>query len=148
MKSIILYESKHGCTKTCASYIKEKKHIDEITKVSDFNGDLKDYDRIIIGTPVYIGQINKKIKNLINDHKALLLKKELDIFICGMNEEGYEEMLIMNFDEDIRNHAKITHAGGAYDFDKLGWLSKLIVKKIAKVDHSVEHIKYEHMDLI
>ena len=148
MKTIILYESKHGCTETCASYIKEKNNIQEFIKVSDFKGNLDDYDRIIIGTPVYIGQINKKVKTLIESNKDLLLKKEVEIFICGMNDENYEQMLIMNFDEAIRDHAKIIHAGGAYDFNKLGWFSKFIVRKIAKIDHSVEAIKYDQLDLI
>ncbi len=148
MKTIILYESKHGCTETCASYIKEKNNIQEMIKISDFKGNLGEYDRIMIGTPVYIGQINKKVQSFMTLHKDMLLKKEFDIFICGMNEENYEQMLIMNFDEDIRNHAKIIHAGGAYDFNKLGWFSKLIVKKIAKVDHSIESIKYDQLDSI
>ncbi len=148
MKTIILYESKHGCTEKCVSYIKEKNNIQEFIKVSDFKGNLDDYDRIIIGTPVYIGQINKKVKTLIESNKDVLLKKEVEIFICGMNDENYEQMLIMNFDEAIRDHAKIIHAGGAYDFDKLGWFSKFIVRKIAKINHSVEAIKYDQLDLI
>lgn len=148
MKTILLYESKHGCTKKCGTYIKEKNHIEEMVKLSDFKGDIMNYDKVIIGTPVYVGQIHKKVKAFIETNMQVLLKKDVHIFICAMNIEGYEQMLVMNFDESLRQHATITHVGGAYDFNQLGWFSKLIVKKIAKVDHSVEDIRYEQLDLV
>lgn len=146
MKTLLVYESKYGCTETCARYLKGKYQFLDMMKASSFHGDLKDYDHIIIGTPVYIGQINKKVKTFISKYMDTLLQKEVDIFICAMNPESYEQMLIMNFDEKLREHVKITHVGGAYDFDKLGWFSKLIVKKIAKVDHSIDDIKYDQLD--
>lgn len=148
MKTIILYESKHGCTKKCATYIKEKNHFENMVKISEFKDDLSMYDKIVIGTPVYVGQINKVVKAFVETNKEVLLTKEVHVFICAMNLDNYEQMLSMNFDESIRKHAKITHVGGAYDFKKLGWFSKLIVKKIAKIDHSVEDIKYDQLDLI
>lgn len=148
MKTVILYESKYGSTQKCATYIKDKHDIQDIKKISDFNGNISDYERIIIGTPVYIGQINKKVKAFIELNQDILFAKEVIIFICAMNDENYEQMLTLNFSEDMINHARIIHVGGAYDFDKLGFLNKFIVKKIAKVNHSIENIKYDQLDLI
>ena len=148
MKTVILYESKHGTTEKCATYIKDKHNIQDIMKISEFNGKISDYERIIIGTPVYIGQINKKVKAFIELNQDILFGKEVMIFICGMNDENYEQMLTMNFSEDMIKHARIIHVGGAYDFHKLGFFNKFIVKKIAKVNHSIERIKYDQLDLI
>ena len=148
MKTIILYESKCGCTESCATYIKEKNDIKEVKKVSEFDADLSDYERVIIGTPVYIGHINKKVKAFIDMNRDVLLNKETIIFVCAMNHDDYDQMLNMNFSEKMMNHARIVHVGGAYDFDRLGFFSKFIVKKIAKVDYSIKDIKYDQLDLI
>lgn len=145
MKKIVLYESKHGCTEMCANFIKEKNNDLKISQISKFQGDINDYDHIIIGTPVYVGQIHKKVKKFIETNKALLLHKKISIFVCAMNMETYDQMLQSNFDEAIRNHADIIHAGGAYDFEQLGRLSKFVVKKIAKVSHSTSDIKYDRL---
>ena len=64
MKSLILYWSKYGATKACADklewYMKGKVEIVNINNANNIS--LKDYDIIIIASPLYIGKFNKKIK--------------------------------------------------------------------------------------
>jgi menaquinone-dependent protoporphyrinogen oxidase len=146
MKTLVIYESKKGCTKKCAEYIHSKTQMSTISSLKDFNDSLENFETIIVLSPIYMGQVNKGIKEFITNNKSSVLNKPTTIGLCGMNKEGLEDVIQLNFDEDIRNHATIKLVGGAYYFDKLNFLQKLIVKSIAKVKSSVEEINYKKMD--
>jgi menaquinone-dependent protoporphyrinogen IX oxidase len=77
-----------------------------------------------------------------------LLERRLTIVLCAMNQPEYETMLETNFDDEIRQHASIVHAGGAYDFQSLSWLERFAVKVIAKVKTSIDAIDYDKLDTI
>lgn len=147
MKTIILYESKHGCTEKCANYVKNKNDVD-ISRISTFKENITTYENVIIMGPVYMGKINKIVLDYLNKFKDELLLKQLSIIICGMNSEGFNEMIKHNIDEVLRDHAEILYGGGAYYLEKLGFIQKRIVKSIAKVTQSSEHINYENLDKI
>ena len=110
-------------------------------KLSDFNNRLDSYEQVIIGTPVYYGMINKKVKEFINNNEDKLILKNLHIFFCAMNEPEISNMINANFSEIIINNSNIIHLGGAYYFDDLKFLEKIIVKKIAKVYETTESYK-------
>ncbi len=147
MKSIILYESKSGCTEKCAAYIKENNE-SEHSKITNFKGTLNDYESIVIMGPVYMGKVNDQVLKILNRNKELLLSKKLYIVLCGMNVEGFNAMVEQNIDEQFRNHAEIIYGGGAYYLEKLGFIKRRIVKAIAKVTQSSEHINYQNLDKI
>lgn len=147
MKSIILYESKSGCTEKCANYIYEK-HGSEISKITKLKETITDYDTVVLMGPVYMGKINSDVMAFLNKHKEELFEKKLYIILCGMNEEGFDAMVRQNLSDDIRKHAEIVHAGGAYYLEKLGFFQKRIIKAVAKVTQSSEHIKYDNLDKI
>jgi len=143
MKSIILYESKTDTTKKCAQILKEENPDAKIERLSNFVDYIDEYESIVLLTPIYMGQINKKIKKFILKNHAKLLAKKLTILICSMNTQEYDNTVTNNFDEAIRNHASIIHAGGAYNFDKLNFLYKFIIKKMTGITKDVDEIKYE-----
>jgi len=143
MKSIILYESKTDTTKKCAKILKEENPDAKIEQLSNFVDDIDEYESIVLLTPIYMGKINKKIKKFILKNYTKLLKKQLMILICSMNTQEYENTIINNFDEAIQNHASIIHAGGAYNFDKLSFLYKFIIKKMTGITEDVDEVKYE-----
>lgn len=147
MNKILLYTSKTGSTKKCAEYIVNDRSV-EMHDITSFNGSLDDYDTIILGSPVYIGQIAKVMTEFIKANEDLLLNKELIIYLCSMNQDTYEEMINLNFSEEIRNHANIVNVGGAYYFDKLNWFKRFVVKKLAKVTETTESYNYSNLDTI
>ncbi|MDU7537894.1 MAG: flavodoxin domain-containing protein, partial [Peptostreptococcaceae bacterium] len=90
-KIAVIYKSKYGATKRYAGWIALKLDAD-LYEVSDIRRkDLKAYDTIIYGGPLYIEKI-KGIKFIINNYEYIKDKK-LSVFMVGMRE----------FDEDYIN---------------------------------------------
>jgi len=147
MKSIILYETKAGTTKKCADYILKSNEA-ELSLITGFKEDLNNYENIILMTPVYMGKVNKKFKELITAKKDILMTKRVILVFVGMNPQAFDSMVGQNVDTDLKDHAEIVNAGGAYILEKLNFIEKRILKSVAKVTQSSEHIKYENLDKI
>ena len=65
-----------------------------------------------------------------------------------MVTEKEQEVIEMNFSEEIRNHAKIKYVGGAFQFKKMNFLFKAIVKKLAKTDQDKEVLLEENIEFL
>lgn len=149
MKTLICYATRQGTTLKCSKLIASKISNYEMVNINEIKKlDLNSFDQIFIGTPVYFGRINKKIKKLIETNKQLLLQKDLRIFTLGMDDKDLKTTRKNNFDEDILNHALIKYLGGAYNFERMSWWERLIVKKIASVSESYENIIQEKLNEI
>lgn len=140
MKNLIIYSSKHGGTEKIAEKIssllegesnlynlKEKRKID-----------LDDYQNIILGGSIYAGQLRKDLINFSENNLQKLLQKNTALFICCMRTgEIAQEQIKNNFPEKLYNHSEIKAAlGGEYNFNKLNFLEKMVVKKVAGVKES------------
>jgi len=135
MKSLILYASKYGTTADCAK--KLASLLKGETEVRDINGqsrvDFSSFDRIIIGSSVYMGMVNKKIKNFCESNKIELLNKELVIFICSGIPENFNAVIEANFSLEIRSHAiDLTYFGGELELSKMNFMDKTIAGLMAK----------------
>jgi menaquinone-dependent protoporphyrinogen oxidase len=148
MKTLIVYESKKGCTKKVATHIKERKQDAKLIQAKDNMESIERFEEIILLSPIYYGQINKYIKQFIEQHISILLVKEVTVVLCSMNNKEYETIVKTNFKDTLLDHANIIHAGGAYDFKKLNFLERFIVKKIAGVHQSLEDINYDILNTI
>ena len=141
MKTLIVYKSKRGFTKKCAEYI--NNNIDSDISNDPIMADLKAYEHIIIASPVYMGKINKDVNTLITEQLEILMTKKVSLVICGMNNKELETMKNTNFTKEFLDHASFFYPGGAYYFDKLNFLERLIVKKITGIKETTETIKYD-----
>ncbi len=148
MKTLVLYNTRKGATEKCAQHIYSNLNNGDVFNMDEFNGDLSNYSKIYIGSPVYIGSLDKKVKTFIENNKQVLLTKELVLFICSMNESEFDDMLNRNLSEEIKKHASIHCVGGAYYFDKLNWLQKFVIKKMAGITETKESIKFDVLDQI
>lgn len=149
MKTLVLYASKTGVTEDCAKYI--SKHLENtvIQNVKkDKKNDLRFYERVIIGTPVYIGNPMKAISSYVVAHKDELMKKELYLFTCGAEGSKDPRLFLENsFSTDICDVAKEIHYFGTeLRYDKMGFFGKLIMKKIATENNLDPKIKYDAID--
>lgn len=146
MNILIIYESKHGATKKCAEYLDHNNESTQLIHINDCSHiDLSQYDKILIGSPIYVGRINKKITQWIQSNLKPLLQKNTKIFLSGMNKDGLDDVLQSNFTDEMINNFKIEHVGGAYNFDDMNFFERFIVKKIAKITESKEDINYERL---
>lgn len=144
MKTLITYCSSHGCTEKVAGQIRNFLGEDVILHnlKSKTQPLLNDFDRVIIGGSIHAGQIQKKIRDFCAQNSKVLLDKELGLFICCMEEgEKAEEEFRNVFPEELRKHAKATAClGGEFNFEKMNFLERMIIRKVAKVNHSVSNL--------
>ena len=73
-------------------------------------------------------------------------RKKLGIFLCCGNEDQVEDQLAASFSGKLLDQATAKgHFGYEFDFTKMDFFSKLIVKKIAKVKESKFQINEENI---
>lgn len=149
MSTVIIYSTKHGCVEKCTQRLEDllsneviRHNLKETPAV-----DLSQYETVIIGGSIYMGQIQKDLKQFCLDNLEVLKTKRLGLFICCMYEgEIAQKQLAEAFPRELIQAAAATAVfGGEFSFDKLGFLEKLIVKKVAKVDHSVTSLSEDHI---
>ncbi|MGM0551318.1 MAG: flavodoxin domain-containing protein [Bacteroidota bacterium] len=143
MKTAIYYISKHGTTKTCAEEL--KKHLTGDTTliaIDQESPDPSQFDRVILGGSIYMGEISRKMKSFIKKHTQLVNEKVCGLFICCMYEgEKALEQFTNAYPVNLRNNAKVHGIfGGAYQFDKMNFIERKIIKKVADVEESVSTV--------
>jgi menaquinone-dependent protoporphyrinogen oxidase len=88
---LIIYSSVDGQTlKICNALTKQLKEHNQsvdLFSIDAFNADLKNYDKIVIGSSIRYGVHNKKIIEFINSHKQELEAKKSVFF--SVNLETY-----------------------------------------------------------
>ena len=55
-KTLIIYESKYGTTEKIAKYLSLVLGPAKYCKTTEFNGEYKDFNLIILGSPIYTGK--------------------------------------------------------------------------------------------
>jgi menaquinone-dependent protoporphyrinogen oxidase len=150
MKTLIIYTSSHGCTEKAVKELSQKLsgEISSMDLKNQTSFPLQEFDRIIIGGSIHAGQIQKRIRDFCSNNLVQLKSKEIGLFICCMFEAEIAREEIKNaFPEELHQMAK-TEAifGGEYNFDKMNFVEKMLVKKIAKVSESVSNLDYDSID--
>lgn len=144
MRTAIVYASKHGTTEKVAQKIQnqlgeEKAQLFNLKK--DRNFDVSQFDRIIVGGSIHAGQIQKKVKQFLEIHNQNLLQRSLGLFLCCMHENEAENQFNTAFPEILRTHARSKKImGGEFLFEKMNFVEKALVRKIAGVNESVSKI--------
>ncbi len=159
MKTLIAYSTSHGCTENAATELKDllEGEVYLINLKVNSRPELKNYNRIIIGGSIHAGQIQKCIKDFCTKNLQELRTKELGLFICCMEQgEKAQKQLHKAFPDELHEVAKSTAVfGGEFDFGKMNFMEKFVVKKItkikentSKVDHKAIHSFSTRMDKI
>lgn len=140
MNSIIIYSTKYGCTEKAANILRKKMtgkvSLVDLAKAKVPN--LNDYDTVILGGSIYVGKIQKALTTYVNSNLPDLLKKRVGLFICaGQPEPVCTKELEEAFPAELYQHAAAKDVFGCeYRFDKLKWLDKLMVRKVAGITES------------
>lgn len=133
MKKVIVYASKTGTTEKCANLIaKEIKDV-TIVNIEEQNVDINQYDLVMIGTPIRIGFIHKKVKQLIKNNFELLKTKKTAYFICCGFSENEKQYYEQNIAKELLDKSIIyTTFGGEMNLEKQKGFDKVIVKMVSK----------------
>ncbi len=150
MKTIIIFATSHGCTKKAVAELAQKLS-GEIETVNLNENPLPSvigFERVIIGGSIHAGQIQKKVRAFCNSNLEILKSREIGLFICCMYEPEVAREEIRNaFPEELHQMAK-TEAifGGEFNFDKMNFMEKLLVRKVAHVNESVSKIDHDSIE--
>lgn len=149
MNILIAYTSKHGFTQDCANYL--ATHIPHktvvvdlaITRVTSFD----EYDWIIIGSPIYMGNTRKKVRTYCQENLAELLQQKVALFISCTTPEQATEYFKKGFSSQLSTHAKVKlNFGGEIRRDRLNLIEKKITNMVAKEQSKSLGPLYENMD--
>jgi menaquinone-dependent protoporphyrinogen oxidase len=144
MSTLIIYASKYGCSEKCALSLSEKLtgEVDLVNLQLDKVPELAKYDKVVIGGSIYIGQIQKSIKELCVKNLELLSKKKLGLFICCMFTGEKAETQMQNaFPKELTDYAAAKgFFGGEIIISKLSFVDKLMTKMVAKASKPEEGI--------
>lgn len=133
MNTLIIYASKTGTTEKCANQINKQLTNSKMINILNQNEDINKYDLIVIGTPIRMGMIDKKIKKfLINNIENLKSKKVAYFICCGFNE-NWKSYYEQNIPKDLLDTAIIYDTfGGEMDIQKQKGFDKFITKMVSK----------------
>jgi menaquinone-dependent protoporphyrinogen oxidase len=148
MSILIAYATQYGCTAKCANILSENLKGDDSSisvSVVDLGSKqkiaLNDYDTVIIGGPITAGKINAKVKKFCAGNLPELVKKKIGLFICGAAAEESQKELSDNFPQGLLNIAIAKgYFGYEFNFEKMNFAMRAIIKKISKIDKSVYSI--------
>ena len=143
MKTLIVYASKTGTTERCAGILgKNLKDVTIINLTATQNEDINKYDLIIIGSPIRMGIIDKKVKDFISKNSKSLKNKKVAYFICCGFSENWKQYYEQNFPKELLDNA-ITYDsfGGEMNLEKQKGFDKFIVKMVSKNINKNKEIK-------
>ncbi|GAA0737294.1 flavodoxin domain-containing protein [Clostridium oceanicum] len=141
MKSIIIYSTKYGSAEKASELLKENMvgEVELVNIMKQTVPDIKGYDNVILGGSVYIGKIQKKLTNYINENIDELLKKRIALFICSgsLDKKIIQKYIKELFNPKLYNKAICTDTFG-YEicFEKMNFIEKFMMKKMKKSTES------------
>ncbi len=140
-KVLIAYASKHGSTAEIAEKIGEalkregiQANVMPVQKVK-FPAD---YDAIVIGSAVYIGQWRSEVSEFLKMNERTLSNKPVWLFSSGPTGKGEAGELLQGWRHPFRLQALIERIKprdtavfhGAIDMQKLGFLDRWMIKRV------------------
>ncbi|WMJ22077.1 flavodoxin domain-containing protein [Paludicola sp. MB14-C6] len=155
MKSIILYASKYGSTKTCAEALAKKLHgdVELIQIANDTIPNLNSYDHIILGSPIKMGTIDPKIRAFCKEHEEALFQHNVAMFICSAIESQIDVALKASIPQKLYDHIHpIQYVGGIMDAKHAKFFDKMIINLAAfsmkKEGKALPQIEYGNIEAL
>lgn len=149
MDTLIAFATKHGCTEKCAEILSGKLtgKVDLCNLKAVKDVDLSLYDRVIIGGSIYMGKIQKEVREFCTKNLDVLKGKRIGLFICCMRDgEIGEAQLNSSFPQELLSSAVAKEVfGGEFIFNKMNPLEKFIVKRVSKVDKDLSTISEKNI---
>ncbi len=150
MNTLIAFAGKYGCTEKCANLVSEKLNgsveILDLNKIKDV--DIDKYEKLIIGGSLYFGKVPKEVSEFCSEYIDSLKGKRIGLFVCGMQTDTAEAAIKENFPLELLKISQTTDFfGGEFIIDKMNFMEKMIVKKIAKTKTNVSDIHEDRIKI-
>jgi len=143
MSTLIIYFSKYGQTEKISNRIAERlQEAGDTVKVADSNHVLAiespdAFDRVILGSPLYVGRHAKQVAAFIERYRSVLSQKRTAFFSVSASAAGNEQQrgdAIRCMDEflsecDFEPNLKTIFAG-AIPYREYNWFIRMVMKLI------------------
>lgn len=87
-RTVVVYESRYGSTRVAAKIIALIMGPAVHCVVDEFKPQYKDFDFVVIGSPIYMGDVDPKIKGFINENRDWLSEKPVALFCTCIDRRG------------------------------------------------------------
>jgi len=147
MKTIIIYSSTYGYAKDCASKLSKQLNGEVllVNVTTDTIPQIDEFNNVIIGGSIYMGQISKKLKAYCNTNMELLKNKRVGLYLCCCLPEDLEKNINNAFPEELLKIVlSIESFGGELRTEKMNFAHKMItglMKKAAAKEGKSEPIQ-------
>lgn len=119
IKTLVLYESKYKTTWEASNIISLIMGPSRCYPISKFSDDLRNFDFIVIGTPIYNGKIHPKMEVFLEKEHKWLSENKIAIFCTCF--KGSEGLRVLREVEDRlgENVLELGVFGGRLEMDRL-----------------------------
>lgn len=135
MKTLIVYGTTYGYAQECAHTLKSllRGDVEAVDAKNALTLSLASFDQVVIGSSVYMGQVQKSVKKFCALRKEELMDKRLGLFLCCGSPESFSQTLATAFPEELRKQFISTECfGGRIDPSKMNLLHRTIMRMITK----------------
>ncbi len=117
-KTLIVYESRYGTTEKVSKYLSLVLGPASYCKTSEFSEQFKDFDFIIIGSPIYKGEFDPGVSKFIHENLNWLKNRKVALFCTCLNIKDGNESL-EKIGNKIGNVSDMIVLGGVLKLDDL-----------------------------
>lgn len=129
MKKLVVYRTKHGSTKKYAEWIAKESKSDIVDMKGGKHIDFDHYGKILIGCPIYAGNVLGS--DFIKKNWGKLKDKKMGVFTVSGHETDSDDTknsYSRSFPEGIRKKVKDFHLRGKISFKDLGFFEGLLLR--------------------
>jgi len=148
-KTLVLYQSKYGSTKSYARWIAEAVDGDLVEASKADPGALPGYDTIVFGGSLHaVGITGVKT---ITDNYDMIKDKKIIVFAVGCSpghDKDLKKVWEANFTEEMRERIRFFYARGAFDFHKLAFVDKMMMRLLRMKLKRIENPDQDAKDLL
>lgn len=138
MSVLMVYATKYGFAEECAKTLADKlnEEVECVNLASKIPSNIENYEKVIIGSSIYVGALRKEVKKFCIDYESELLSKKLGLFIVcsAAGEEGLKQVDAVYPDSLVSKAMAKDYLGGKIDLDNAKLLDRLIIKMVSKAD--------------
>jgi len=131
LKTIIIYESKYGTTHEIARYLSMVLGPATYCNTDEFSDLYRDYDFIVIGSPIYSGRFHPHIYKFVENNLKWLKEKPVALFSSSLSlDEG--KQILEDLAGKIGDVVNLQPFGGILKLDKLDDQDKKALQAFSK----------------
>jgi menaquinone-dependent protoporphyrinogen IX oxidase len=139
MKTLVVYDTKHGATEEVAMRIAEaileggaEAELLDLRKKGAERTSLEGFPTVALGGPFYMGRWSKRAQSFAAAREAELAGKLFALFSLGTDEKLGEAAAKASLPPSLAAKAVSAHFGGRVDLARLGGFERFIVKMVSR----------------